>query len=105
MSAQFGKVFDYLLTIVIMMVVAANKLLGRGVGLDGRKKMIRASISKINHWVLFKQLTASRVPVYLVKVLCHCYQNQSMYEGSTLSERFNVTNSDRQQGSFIPYSF
>ena len=43
---------------------AANKLLGRGVGLDGRKKMIKASISKINHWVLFKQLTASRVPVY-----------------------------------------
>ena len=72
-------------------------------GLDGRKKMIRASIPKINHWVLFKQLTASRVPVYLVKVLCH-YENQSMYEDSTLSERFNVTNGDRQQGSFIPYS-
>ena len=37
------------------------------------------AIDKINHWTLFKKLIARRVLLYLVKVVCFWYQNQSMY--------------------------
>ena len=37
------------------------------------------AFDKINNWMLFKKLIARRVPIYLVKVLCFWYQNQSMY--------------------------
>ena len=52
------------------------------------------AFDKINHWILFKKLIARRVLIYLVKVLCFWYQNQSMYIrwGSTFSVKFHVRN-------------
>ena len=32
------------------------------------------TFDKINHWILFKKLTARRVSIYLVKSLCFWYQ-------------------------------
>ena len=70
--------------------------------LDARK-----AFDKINHWILFKKLIARRVPIYLVKVLCFWYQNQSMYIkwGSTFSGKFHVTNGVRQGGVLSPLLF
>ena len=47
------------------------------------------------------------VPIYLVKVLCYWYQHQSMYVkwGSTLSSKFQVTNSVRRGGVLSPLLF
>ena len=52
------------------------------------------AFDKINHWISFKKRIARRVPLYLVKVQCYWYQNQSMYikRGSTFSWKFHVTN-------------
>ena len=65
------------------------------------------AFDKINHWILFKKLIARRVPIYLVKVLCFWYQNQSMYIkwGSTFSGKFHVTNGVRQGGVLSPLLF
>ena len=60
-----------------------------------------------NHWILFKKLIASRVPIYLVKELCFWYQKQSMYIkwGSTFSGKFHVINGVRQGGVLSPLLF
>ena len=65
------------------------------------------AFDKINHWILFKKLIARRVPIYLVKVLCFWYQNQSMYIkwGSIFSGKFHVTNGVRQGGVLSPLLF
>ena len=65
------------------------------------------AFDKINHWILFKKLIARRVLLYLVKVLCYWYQNQSMYIkwGSTLSGKFLETNGVRQGGVLSPLLF
>ena len=54
--------------------------------------------------LLFKKIIiARRIPLYLVTMLCYWYQNQSMYIkwGSTVSEKFHVTN-DVGQGGVLP---
>ena len=47
------------------------------------------------------------MPIYLVKVLCYWYQQQSMYVkwGSALSSKFHVRNGVRQGGVLPPLSF
>ena len=58
------------------------------------------AFDKINHWILFKKLIARGAPIYLVKVLCYWYQNQSMYIKwvSTFSVKFHATNGVCQGG-------
>ena len=65
------------------------------------------AFDKINHWVLFKKLINKHVPLYLVKILCFWYQQQSMYVrwGSTISTKFKVTNGVRQGGVLSPRLF
>ena len=65
------------------------------------------AFDKINHWVLFKKLIDRHVPLYLVKILCYWYQEQSMYVrwGSSISPKFKVTNGVRQGGILSPRLF
>ena len=65
------------------------------------------AFDKINHWILFQKLIARRVPIYLVKLLCFWYQNQSMYIkcGSIFLGKFHVTNGVRQGGVLSPLLF
>ena len=65
------------------------------------------AFDKINHWVLFKKLIDKHVPLFLVKILCFWYQQQSMYVrwGSTISTKFKVTNGVRQGGVLSPRLF
>ena len=65
------------------------------------------AFDKINHWILFNKLIPRRVPIYLVKVLCYWYQNQSMHIkwGSTFSGKFHATNGVRQCGVLSPLMF
>ena len=55
----------------------------------------------------FKNMIDRQMPLYLVKILCYWYRNQSMYVrwGSSLSTAFQVINGVRQGGILSPMLF
>ncbi len=65
------------------------------------------AFDKINHWILFRKLLDRCVPMYLVKILCFWYQQQSMCVrwGAAISPNFNVSNGVRQGGVLSPLLF
>ncbi len=65
------------------------------------------AFDKLNHWILFKKLIDRHVPLYLVKILCYWYQQQTMCVrwGSTTSTMFHVSNGVRQGGVLSPRLF
>ena len=65
------------------------------------------AFDRVNHWVLFKKLIDSHVPIYIVRFLIFWYREQKLNIrwGSEFSESFSVSNGVKQGGILSPLLF
>ena len=130
LSSIFSKVIEYIMLdrIEMQLLTNANQFgFKRGHGTDqciyvmkelanmymSRKGCVFAcfldaskAFDRINHSILFEKLSKRGVPGYILRLLVYWYQNQSMCVkwGTSISDKFSVTNGVRQ-GSILSSHF